>query len=89
MEATVSLMSVQQLLIVLYLPLVPTPLMDLSARVDQVMKEMVESVVVATLVRVFKLINTTDHIISSLSFTALIVDSSLCVCIYMQLYVTI
>ena len=51
MEAAVSLMSVQQLLTALYLPLVPTLLMDLSAYVGQGTKEMVESVVLAALVR--------------------------------------
>ena len=50
MEATVSLMSVQQLPTALYLHLVPTLLTDLSAHVGQVMKEMVESVVPAVLV---------------------------------------
>ena len=51
MEATVSLMSVQQLLTALFLPLVPTLSMDLSVHVGQVMKEMGELVVLAALVK--------------------------------------
>ena len=56
MEATVSLTSVQQLLTALFLPLVPTLLMDLSVHVGQVMKEMVESVALAVLVCLYNII---------------------------------